>query len=97
MADGYSPSWIAPAALSSTFVTSLGGVVTFSILSIHHHGSVAPDWPTGIALGVGGLAGGYVGARLHARMPEAIIRRLLALVVMAIGIRFLWAGLADTL
>ena len=97
VADGYSPSWIAPAALSSTFVTSLGGVVTFSILSIHHHGSVAPDWPTGIALGVGGLAGGYVGARLHARMPEAIIRRLLALVVMAIGIRFLWAGLADTL
>jgi uncharacterized protein len=72
-------------------------VVTFSILSIHHHGSVAPDWPTGIALGVGGLAGGYVGARLHARMPETIIRRLLALIVMAIGIRFLWAGLADAL
>jgi len=71
--------------------------VTFSILSIHHHGSVAPDWPTGIALGVGGLAGGYVGARLHARMPETIIRRLLALTVMAIGIRFLWAGLADAL
>jgi len=71
--------------------------VTFSILSIHHHGSVAPDWPTGIALGVGGLAGGYVGARLHARMPETIIRRLLALIVMAIGIRFLWAGLADAL
>jgi len=48
-------------------------------------------------LGVGGLAGGYVGARLHARMPETIIRRLLALIVMAIGIRFLWAGLADAL
>ena len=71
--------------------------MTFSILSIHHHGSVAPDWPTGIALGVGGLAGGYVGARLHARMPETIIRRLLALIVMAIGIRFVWAGLADAL
>jgi uncharacterized membrane protein YfcA len=39
-------------------------------------------------------AGGYAGARLHARMAEKIIRRLLALVVMAIGIRFLWAGLA---
>ena len=58
---------------------------------------MAPDWPTGIALGAGGLAGGYVGARLHARMPERIIRRLLALVVVAIGIRFLWAGLAATL
>jgi uncharacterized membrane protein YfcA len=30
-------------------------------------------------------------------MPEKVIRRLLALVVMAIGIRFLWAGLAATL
>ena len=94
VADGQPASKVAPAALSSTFVTSLAGVVTFSILSLHQHGSVAPDWPTGIALGIGGLAGGYVGARLHARMPETIIRRLLALVVVAIGIRFLWAGLA---
>ena len=93
VADGQPASQVAPAALSSTFVTSLGGVVTFSILSVHHHGSVAPDWPTGIALGIGGLAGGYVGARMHARMPETIIRRLLALVVVAIGIRFLVAGL----
>ena len=97
VADGQPPSQVAPAALSSTFVTSLAGVVTFTVLSVHQHGSVAPDWPTGIALGAGGLAGGYVGARMHARMPEAIIRRLLALVVAAIGIRFLWAGLAATL
>jgi uncharacterized protein len=91
--DGQPPSQVAPAALSSTFITSLAGVVTFSILSAHQHGSVAPDWPTGIALGAGGLAGGYVGARMHARMPETLIRRLLALVVMAIGIRYLVAGL----
>jgi uncharacterized protein len=94
VADGRPPSQVAPAALSSTFLTSLAGVVTFSILALHQQGSVAPDWPTGIALGAGGLAGGYAGARLHARMPEKIIRRLLALVVVAIGIRFLWAGLA---
>jgi uncharacterized membrane protein YfcA len=93
IADGQPASQVAPAALSSTFVTSLAGVVTFSILSIHHHGSIAPDWPTGIALGIGGLAGGYAGARMHARMPETLIRRLLAVVVVAIGIRFLVAGL----
>jgi uncharacterized membrane protein YfcA len=91
--DGQPPSQVAPAALSSTFITSLAGVVTFSILAAHQHGSVAPDWPTGIALGAGGLAGGYIGARMHARMPETLIRRLLALVVMAIGIRYLVAGL----
>jgi uncharacterized protein len=91
--DGQPPSQVAPAALSSTFVTSLAGVVTFSILSAHQHGSIAPNWPTGIALGAGGLAGGYLGARLHARMPETLIRRLLALIVIAIGIRYLIAGL----
>jgi len=97
VADGQPPALVAPASLSSTFVTSLAGVVTFTVLSVHEHASVAPDWPTGIALGVGGLVGGYAGARLHARMPEKLIRRLLALVVVAIGIRFLWAGLATTL
>jgi uncharacterized membrane protein YfcA len=97
VADGQPASQVAPAALSSTFLTSLAGVVTFSILSANQHASVAPNWPTGIALGAGGLAGGYVGARLHARMPEKLIRRLLALIVVAIGIRFLVAGLAATL
>jgi uncharacterized membrane protein YfcA len=95
VADGRPPSQVAPAALSSTFLTSLAGVATFSILSAHQHGSVAPNWPTGIALGAGGLAGGYVGARIHARMPETIIRRLLAIVVVAIGVRFLVAGLTS--
>jgi hypothetical protein len=92
IADGRPPSQVAPAALSSTFLTSLAGVVSFSILSVHQPGSVAPNWPTGIALGAGGLAGGYVGARLHVRLPEAIIRLLLALLVVAIGVRYLVGG-----
>jgi hypothetical protein len=65
-----------PAALASTFVTSVAGVVTFTILSAHHRGSVAPDWPTGIALGIGGLAGAYTGARIQARLPDVLIRTL---------------------
>jgi uncharacterized protein len=92
IADGQPPAQVAPAALSSTFVTSLAGVVTFSVLAVHQPGSVAPDWPTGIALGAGGLAGGYAGARLHVRLPETFIRRLLALVVVVIGVRYLVGG-----
>lgn len=83
---------VAPAALASTLVTSVAGVVTFTILSVHAHGSVAPDWPTGAALGIGGLLGSYLGARLQSRLPEALIRRLLGVLEVAIGIRFL-AGL----
>jgi uncharacterized protein len=91
---GRPPSEVAPAALGSTFVTSVAGVVTFTILSAHHHGPVAPDWPTGIALGLGGLAGAYTGARIQSRLPDALIRRLVGILVLAIGARYLWAGLS---
>ena len=91
---GRPASEVAPAALASTFVTSVAGVVTFTILSLHHHGPIAPDWRTGIALGIGGLAGGYAGARLQSRLPELLIRRLVGVLVVAISVRYLWAGLA---
>jgi uncharacterized protein len=91
--SGRRPAEVAPAALAATFVTSVAGVITFTILSIHQHGSVAPDWPTGIALGVGGLAGAYTGARIQSRMPDVLIRRLVGILVVAIGARYLWSGL----
>jgi Sulfite exporter TauE/SafE len=59
------------------------------------HAPVAPSWPTGIALGIGGLAGGYTGARLQSRLPDALIRRLVGVLVIAIGVRYLWSAWAD--
>ena len=91
--SGRKPVEVAPAALASTFVTSVAGVITFTILSLQEHGSVAPDWPTGIALGIGGLAGGYTGARLQSRLPDVLIRRLIGILAIAIGARYLWSGL----
>jgi hypothetical protein len=89
---GRSPREVAPASLASTFVTSVAGVITFLILSVHHHGPVAPDWPTGIALGIGGLAGAYAGAGLQQRLPDTLIRRTMGVLVVAIGARYLWSG-----
>ena len=91
---GQPASDVAPAALASTFITSVAGVLTFTILSAHAAGSVAPDWPTGIALGIGGLAGGYTGARIQSRLPDAMIRRLVGVLVLAIGIFYLRSGLS---
>jgi uncharacterized protein len=91
--SGRKPSEIAPATLAATFVTSAAGVITFTILSVHQHASVAPDWPTGIALGVGGLAGGYTGARIQSRMPDVLIRRVVGVLVIAIGAYYLSSGL----
>ena len=73
-------------------MTSVAGVITFTVLSTHQPGPVAPDWPTGAALGVGGLAGSYTGARLQSRLPDALIRRLVGILVIAIGVRYLWSG-----
>jgi uncharacterized protein len=90
--SGRSPTEVAPATLASTFVTSVAGVVTFLVLSTSHHGSIAPNGGVGIALGIGGLVGGYTGARLQPRLPETLIRRVLGLLVLGIGVRYAWVA-----
>ncbi len=92
-ATGRRPATVAPAALAATFVTSVAGVITFAALSTARHGHVAPDWPTGIALGLGGLAGAYTGARLQRRLPDQLIRRVMGVLVVAVGINYLLSGL----
>jgi uncharacterized protein len=69
-------------------------VITFTILSLQQHISVAPDWPIGIALGLGGLAGGYTGAWIQSRMPDVFIRRLVGVLVLTIGAYYLSQGLS---
>ncbi len=88
--SGQSPSEVAPATLTATLVTSVAGVATFLVLSTSHHGPVAPDWGVGVALGTGGVVGSYTGARLQPHLPELVIRRLLAVLVLAVGVRYAW-------
>ncbi len=76
---------VAPAALASTFVTSVVGAITYALLSLSSEGSIAPDWPLGIACGLGGLVGGYLGAHLQPRLPETFLRLLLGALATAIG------------
>jgi uncharacterized protein len=85
---GYSVFEVAPAALTATFLTSIAGVATFALLSLGGGADVAPDWPLGIAMGLGGLAGAYLGARLQSRLPEALLRRGLGLLALALGLRY---------
>ena len=89
---GHSPTDVAPATLASTLATSIAGVATFLVLAGLHGGSVAPDWGIGVALGGGGLIGGYCGARIQPRLPEDTIRRLLGAIVAAIGVRYAYVA-----
>ena len=85
---GLSVLAVAPATIAVTFLTSVVGVVAFAFLSLTQSGSIAPDWSLGIALGLGGLAGGFCGARLQGRLPEALIRRGLGALSVLLAIRY---------
>jgi uncharacterized membrane protein YfcA len=91
--SGMTLAVVAPAALASTFVTSIIGVLTFAVLGLFAHGSIAPDWPIGIACGLGGLVGGYLGARLQPRLPEQSLRLLLGCLALGVGGLYLIEGL----
>ena len=36
--------------------------------------------------------GAYTGARIQSRLPDILIRRVMGVLVLAIGIRYLWLG-----
>ena len=80
---------VAPAALASTFVTSLAGAITYALLALHASGTVAPDWRLGLICGAGGLIGGYLGARLQALLPEAALKVLLGLLAVGLGLTYI--------
>ncbi|MFI6806874.1 TSUP family transporter [Streptomyces luteogriseus] len=48
-------------------------------------GDVAPDWWLGLSCEVGGLVGGYLGARLQPRLPENALRLLLGVLATSVG------------
>lgn len=76
---------VAPAALASTFVTSLTGAGAFALLALTGSGDIAPDWGLGLACGLGGLGGGYLGVRLQPRLPDTALRLLLGALAAALG------------
>lgn len=80
---------VAPAALASTFATSIVGALTYVALSFVASGDISPHWTLGIACGLGGLVGGYLGARLQPRMPERALRLLLGVLACALAVLYL--------
>lgn len=82
---GMTVAAVAPAALLSTWVTSIVGVATYAVVALDAPGTVSPDWSLGIAAGIGGLLGGWLGASLQIRIPERGLRTLLGVVAIALS------------
>jgi uncharacterized protein len=91
--SGMAVARVAPAALASTFGTSIVGAITYAVLALFATGSMAPHWTVGIASGLGGLIGGYLGALVQPHVPEQALRLLLGTLAIAIGCLYLAQGL----
>jgi uncharacterized protein len=91
---GFTVFEVAPAALAATFLTSIAGVFAYALLSISGSGDIAPDWALGAGMGLGGLAGAYLGARLQTRLPEELLRRGLGVLALVLGLRYALLAIA---
>lgn len=75
----------APLALTCTWVTSLSALVLGLALPGTADSATLPVPSVGIAAGLGGLAGGWIAVRHLSELPEVPVRRLLALLAVAMG------------
>lgn len=81
---------VAGASLFATFLTSVAGVGFYALLAPFYPGlTIAPDWRLGLLLGLGGMAGMYVGARCQKFVPAAALKYLLAAILLFTAIRYL--------
>jgi hypothetical protein len=85
---------VAPAALTATFVTSVAGAVTYTLIAIASPSQhIAPVWSIGVVAGVGGLIGGYLGAWLQPKVPEGVLRVVLGMLALATALLYVWQAL----
>lgn len=82
---------VAPAALLATFITSVAGVMSFELIDLATASgpSHGPDWLLAVLFGIGGAAGGNVGARLNKRVPEVWLRRALGMIAIGVGVSYI--------
>jgi uncharacterized membrane protein YfcA len=81
---------VAGAALLGTFLTSVVGVIFYSILPSAGGISTSPDWALGFLFGLGGFGGMYVGARLQKYVPQKHIKAILGTLIVSLSIRYIY-------
>ena len=68
---------------------AFAGAITFALLALTTSGSIARVWSVGIACGLGGLTGGYLGARLQPPIPDRGLTLLFGILAIALSITYI--------
>ena len=69
---GYPMYLAVPIALAGAFSTSIGGIAKYVMMGYQ------PDWIMAALIAAGAMCGGVVGPKLQKKMPEILLKRLLA-------------------
>lgn len=80
---------VAGAALMGTFLTSIAGLVFYSIMPAKEGLATSPDWLLGFLFGVGGFTGMYLGARFQKFMPQKFIKIMLGSLIIYVAITYI--------
>ncbi|MBQ7607623.1 MAG: sulfite exporter TauE/SafE family protein [Desulfovibrionaceae bacterium] len=82
---------VAGATLLSTAIASLAGVLSFSFLSFFYTSlQASPDLRLGLCIGLGGMIGMYLGARLQKYVPAKWIKVFLVVIVLGTAFKYLF-------
>ncbi|MCL6610601.1 MAG: sulfite exporter TauE/SafE family protein [Peptococcaceae bacterium] len=83
---------VAGAALAGTLITSVAGVVFYSLLALTPIGAsanVSPDWALGALFGAGGLLGTYCGAYVQKYLREGLVKGIMAALILFLALRYI--------
>ncbi|MBD3169573.1 MAG: TSUP family transporter [candidate division Zixibacteria bacterium] len=83
---------IAGVTLADTFISSVNGVIFYTVLGPYFAPdgvATQPDWLLGASFGIGGFIGIYLGTRLQKFIPAKFIKAILAISVTFISIKYI--------
>jgi hypothetical protein len=80
---------VAGAALMGTLLTSVAGVLFYSIIPAEQGLQTSPDWLLGSLFGAGGFAGMYLGARFQKFVPQRLLKLGLAVLILFVAFKYI--------
>jgi uncharacterized membrane protein YfcA len=80
---------VAGAALMGTLLTSVAGVIFYSIIPAKGGIATSPDWLLGFLFGIGGFVGIYLGARFQKFVPQKAIKLMLGIIIVFLAVRYI--------